>query len=138
MAAPPVMVFQNWFESMSGIEWLNFRNHKLNSLRFLRQVPIRHELLHAAVLFWDPDVHVFRFGEQELCPTIEEFHLYLDCHNSDEPVILLVRESMWRILRAKLGLGINYARFLVEGGTFNNFRIYELFNPEGDLTDHAW
>lgn len=104
MATLPITVFHNWSGSMLGIELLNFCNHKLNSLRHLRMVPIHPELLRAATQFWDPDVHVFRFGAHELCPIVEEFRLYLDCHVVDELVIPLIRESMWRILRISLRL----------------------------------
>ncbi|KAI8568361.1 hypothetical protein RHMOL_Rhmol02G0192300 [Rhododendron molle] len=92
-----------WLDSLKGIDWLNFRGHRLYALRHLREVAIRHVLFLAAAHFWDFEVHVFRFGSQELCPTVEEFHAYLGSHDSAEPVVPMIRERMKNILKAKLG-----------------------------------
>ena len=124
-----------WLDSLEGIDWLNFRGHRLYALRHLREVAIRPVLLHAAARFWDPEVHVFRFGSQELCPTVEEFHAYLGSHDSAEPIIPMIRESMKNILKARLGVSGNAAEFLTRGNVINIVQLYERFSPPGNLTD---
>ena len=111
--------------------WLNFRNHRLHSLRYVRDVTIRPELLHAAVQFWDPEVHVFRFGFHELCPTVEEFHAYLGGFNLDIPVVPVYGIGYAEILSRKLGLSNNAARSMMEGGVINIARLISQFRPEG-------
>ncbi|KAI8568252.1 hypothetical protein RHMOL_Rhmol02G0184000 [Rhododendron molle] len=110
---------------MEGVDWLNFRAHGFYSMRYLRNIRLRPELLRAAVSFWDPEVHVFRFGDQELCPTVEEFRAYLGGFGSGEVIIPPVRESAYRVLVAALGLSDNAARYL-------------LFSPPGDLRDMTY
>ncbi|KAI8568257.1 hypothetical protein RHMOL_Rhmol02G0184000 [Rhododendron molle] len=104
-------------------------------MRYLRNIRLRPELLRAAVSFWDPEVHVFRFGDQELCPTVEEFRAYLGGFGSGEVIIPPVRESAYRVLVAALGLSDNAARYLVRNGHLNAMRLIELFSPPGDLRD---
>lgn len=86
-----------WLDSLHGLGWLNFWGHCLYALKHLREVAIRPDLLLALVHFWDPEVHVFRFGIQELCPTVEEFHAYLGSHDSEEPIVPMIRESMKKL-----------------------------------------
>ncbi|KAI8572047.1 hypothetical protein RHMOL_Rhmol01G0167900 [Rhododendron molle] len=124
--------------SLEGVDWLNFRAHGLYSMRYLRNIRLRPELLRAAVSFWDPEVHVFRFGDQELCPTVEEFRAYLGGFGSEEVIIPPVRGSAYRVLAAALGLGDGAARYLVRDGHLNVMRLIELFSPPGDLADMAY
>ncbi|KAI8568249.1 hypothetical protein RHMOL_Rhmol02G0184000 [Rhododendron molle] len=123
---------------MEGVDWLNFRAHGFYSMRYLRNIRLRPELLRAAVSFWDPEVHVFRFGDQELCPTVEEFRAYLGGFGSGEVIIPPVRESAYRVLVAALGLSDNAARYLVRNGHLNAMRLIELFSPPGDLRDMTY
>ncbi|KAI8572766.1 hypothetical protein RHMOL_Rhmol01G0225800 [Rhododendron molle] len=80
-------------------------------MRYLRNICLCSELLRAAASFWDPEVHMLRFGEQELCPTVEEFHAYLG--------------------------GFGSARYLVSNGCLNTMRLIEMFSPSSDLMDMA-
>ncbi|KAI8568359.1 hypothetical protein RHMOL_Rhmol02G0192000 [Rhododendron molle] len=121
-----------WLDSLDGIDWLNFRGHRLHALKYLREIAIHPVLLHAATRFWDPEVHVFRFGSQELCPTVEEFHAYLGSHDSTEPIVPMLRESMKNIVKAKLGVSGNVAEFLTRGNAINIVQLYERFSPPGD------
>ncbi|KAL7163921.1 hypothetical protein ACSBR2_039936 [Camellia fascicularis] len=34
--------------------------------------------LHVVARCWNPITHVFRFGSQEMCPTIEEFQALME------------------------------------------------------------
>ncbi|KAI8568253.1 hypothetical protein RHMOL_Rhmol02G0184000 [Rhododendron molle] len=116
MALSLTGLLRPWLASMEGVDWLNFRAHGFYSMRYLRNIRLRPELLRAAVSFWDPEVHVFRFGDQELCPTVEEFRAYLGGFGSGEVIIPPVRESAYRVLVAALGLSDNAARYLVRNG----------------------
>jgi hypothetical protein len=138
MATLNQALLRPWLDSLDGIDWLNFQGQRLYALRHLREVAIRPVLLHAATRFWDSEVHVFRFGSQELCPTVEEFHAYLGSHDSAEPIIPMLRESMKNILKSKLGVSGNVAEFLTRGNAINIVQLYEMFSPPGDLTDFVY
>ncbi|KAI8568255.1 hypothetical protein RHMOL_Rhmol02G0184000 [Rhododendron molle] len=125
MALSLTGLLRPWLASMEGVDWLNFRAHGFYSMRYLRNIRLRPELLRAAVSFWDPEVHVFRFGDQELCPTVEEFRAYLGGFGSGEVIIPPVRESAYRVLVAALGLSDNAARYLVRNGHLNAMRLIE-------------
>ncbi|KAI8546926.1 hypothetical protein RHMOL_Rhmol07G0157400 [Rhododendron molle] len=118
--------------------WLNFRAHGLYSMRYLRNICLRPELLRAAVSFWDLEVHVFRFGDQELCPTVEEFRAYLEGFSSGGVIIPPVRESAYRVLVAAFGLGDGASRYLVKNDHLNVMRLIELFSPSSDLGDMTY
>lgn len=118
-----------WLDELDGIGWLNFQGHRLTSLRRIRDVSIRPELLHAAVRFWK--VHVFRFGLHELCPTVEEFHAYLGGFNLEMPVIPLHGVNFANVLSAKLGISNKAAKSMFQGGIINIPRIIAQFHPEG-------
>lgn len=124
-----------WLDSLEGIDWQNFRGHCLHALKYLSDIHIRPNLLHAAVRFWDPEVHVFRFGIQELCPTVEELHAYLGSHDSKEPIVPMIRESMKKILKTQLGLCSGVTDFLIQGSVIKILHLFEIFSPTKDLTD---
>ena len=53
----------------------------------LLQVKIDSHMLKSLVASWDPIVMVFRFGEQELTPTLEEYAGLLKLIISVDPVL---------------------------------------------------
>ena len=55
----------------------------------LRHLKIDTALLYAAITFWDPKDHVFRFNGQELCPLIEKFAAILGCSLDSTAMIAL-------------------------------------------------
>ncbi|KAI8547540.1 hypothetical protein RHMOL_Rhmol07G0204100 [Rhododendron molle] len=87
-----------WLETFVVSDWLSFRTHGLAAIRFLRSIRLRPEILWSALRFWDPDVYVFRFGD-ELCPTVEEFQAYLQGFTSSTIVIPPYRKSMSMFLK---------------------------------------
>jgi len=78
---------------------------------------------------------VFRFGIQELCPTVEEFQAYLGSRGSTEPVVPPLRESLSKILKDKLGVNEGTAKYLLRGNALDILRLFADFRPCGDLTD---
>jgi hypothetical protein len=137
MAALDPSVINTWVASFENIDWFNFRGLGLNALRYLHTFPIRQDILHAAVRCWDSELHVFRFGLQELCPTVEEFQAYLGGRAFADPVIPPIRQNYADILSRKLGLGNGAARFLIRNETLNVLRLFADFGPTGDLLDFA-
>lgn len=130
MAENLALVVRPWMERLDSIEWLNFQNeYHLSAFRYLREFSIRPPLLHAAVQFWDPQLHVFRVGSQEFCPTIEEFGAYLGCASSHVFTIPMLRTNFPQILAATLGVGIIRARFLVQDGALNIRQLVETYIP---------
>jgi hypothetical protein len=116
-----------------------FRGHgRLDSVRFLRGVRLQPSLLRAALDFWDPDLHVFRFGLDELCPTVEDFQAYLRGYDSAAPVVPELQKSFPPILVSKLGISGGTAGNLVKGNRLNIPRLVELFGGSGDRDDLEW
>ncbi|KAI8574625.1 hypothetical protein RHMOL_Rhmol01G0368700 [Rhododendron molle] len=93
--------------------------------------------MHAATQFWDPEVDVFRFGDDELCPTVEEFHVYLQGFASNTIVVPPYRESMPKLLTSSLRISKSATESLLNGGQINIMRLMEWFGPKGDTTDTA-
>lgn len=133
---PPLI--RPWLTSISSIEWLNFRPSGLGSIRYLRDIRLNLPLLQAAIAYWDPTAHVFRFGLNEICPTVEEFAAYLRGFQSEVPIIPELNKSMSRVLRSKLGLSSGAATFATRGDTLNIQYLVTEFGPVGDEDDLNW
>ncbi|KAL7212476.1 hypothetical protein ACSBR2_015213 [Camellia fascicularis] len=69
----------------------------------LSKVNINWPFLRAAAQSWDPNVHVFRFGHQELCPTFEEFEALLEVHPCTDLVHPTTLVSYLRLLEEVCG-----------------------------------
>jgi hypothetical protein len=138
MENPIPTLLRPWLVSFLGIDWLNFQYHGLSSFRHLQHVPLRPTLLRAALRCWDPDVHVFRFGDDEICPTIEEFQAYLRTYSSPTLVVPPYQESMPGLLANCLDIHRGFANTILAGGQVNIFRLIERYSPDGDLEDMAW
>lgn len=100
-------------------------------------MPLRPELLRAALRFWDPNVHVFRFSDDEMCPTIEEFQAYLRCFASPVLVVPPYQVSMPKLLASSFNVSRGLANTRLEGDQINIMRLIETYNPNGDLGDDA-
>lgn len=69
-------------------------------IRDLRLVGLCPELLRAALSYWDPVMHVFWFGDDELCPTVEEFQAYLRGFAASHVLVVPpLRENMKNLCR---------------------------------------
>ena len=62
------------------------------------------DLLHAVLRFWDPEDHVFRFGLDEICSTIEDFSAILDINKNLSIIMPVLRHSYSQPLCGMLGL----------------------------------
>jgi hypothetical protein len=137
MTNPLPALLSPWLEAFAANDWLSFRSYGLAAFRFLRSVKLHPEILTAASRFWDPDVHVFRFGDDELCPTVEEFQAYLQGVASSVIVVPPHRKSMSKLLTASLNITGGAAKSLLSGGQINIMRLLEWYGPEGDIGDMA-
>ncbi|KAI8534993.1 hypothetical protein RHMOL_Rhmol10G0140400 [Rhododendron molle] len=108
-----------WLEAFIASDWLSFRMHGLAAFCYLRSVRLHPEILWSALQFWDPDVHVFRFGDNELCPTVEEFQAYLQGFASTVIVVPSYRKSMSKLLKTSLNITTGAAESLLSGGQIN-------------------
>ncbi|KAI8530071.1 hypothetical protein RHMOL_Rhmol11G0026600 [Rhododendron molle] len=66
-----------WLLRFETVDWTSPRSQGPASIRDLQYVVPHPELLQAAMIYWDPTMHVFRFYDDEMCPTVEEFQAYL-------------------------------------------------------------
>ena len=82
----------------------NLMAYQLNSLFSIRKLPMHTPLLQAAARCWDPDLHVFRFNYEELCPTFEEFSRILEIDLDRDPVIPDVQDWYFKDMISLSGL----------------------------------
>lgn len=129
---------RGWMKEFKGVDRVNFRPLGLNALFSLQDVPIRHEILQGATHFWDPKVHVFRFGYEELCPTVEEFQALLEYRPRKSIVVPTIQVSAVTTLQTMLSLSRSKAVQFLPHGEFNVLRLIEHFRPMGDPNDEAY
>ena len=58
---------------MAAKDKIEFKSFGLEPLFSIKHMKLETTLLTAAIYFWDPQIHVFQFNYEELCPTMEEF-----------------------------------------------------------------
>lgn len=132
----PILI-SPWLEAFVAGDWLSFRSHELAAFRFLRNVRLHPKLLKAALRFWDLDVHVLRFGDNELCPTVEEFQAYLQGFASSVIVVPPYRKSMPKLLKSYLNISGGAAKSLLSSSQINVMRLMEWYGPKGNTKDTA-
>ncbi|KAI8535787.1 hypothetical protein RHMOL_Rhmol10G0201200 [Rhododendron molle] len=90
------------------------------SIRDLRFMEPRPELLQAAMVYWDLVMHVFRFRNDKMCPTVEEFQAYLrgftDCEFLAIPPF---EEDMSQLLLTKLNIPEELSTSIIQNGELN-------------------
>ena len=75
-----------WYHKLTVEASTRFQRY-FGFLGSLLQVKVDSHMLELLVIFWDPIVMVFRFGEQELTPTLEEYAGLLKITISGDPVL---------------------------------------------------
>ncbi|KAI8529895.1 hypothetical protein RHMOL_Rhmol11G0010300 [Rhododendron molle] len=110
----------------------------LASIHDLRYVWPCPELFKATTVYWDPFMHVFRFYDDEMCPTVEEFQAYLrGFTNSHVFAVPPLQENMEHLLRMTLNISEELSASIVQNGKLNIIRFIELYGPEGILEDYV-
>ncbi|KAI8537837.1 hypothetical protein RHMOL_Rhmol09G0055100 [Rhododendron molle] len=138
MENPLAAMLDPWLTRPETIDWESPRSQCLSSIRDLRFMEARPEFLEAALVYWDPAVHVFCFYDDEMCPTVEEFQAYLrgftDCEVLAIPPF---QEDMSQLLEAKLNIPDELSASIIQNGNLNIVRLIELYGPEGALGDYV-
>lgn len=93
-----------WINGLNKEETQEFERYRLGFVLFLRHIHLHWELLSAAGRCWDSKRHVFRFGTNELCPTIEEFSRILGVPTSGSMFCTMLRPCYNRAIGRFLGL----------------------------------
>ena len=126
-----------WYHKLSSEDSARFQRH-FGFLGSLLQVKTDSHMLESLVAFWDPTVMVFRFGEQELTPTLEEYASLLKLTISGDPVLPNVKPGKSRTADF-LGVRRDVLEKAV-GGDFSRYPISFLLNrfmdPEGFYRHH--
>ena len=74
-----------WYHSLSIEDKTKFKGH-FGFLGSLLEVKPDKDMLESLITFWDPKTTVFRFREQELTPTLEEYASLLKLSIHNDPV----------------------------------------------------
>ncbi|KAI8524814.1 hypothetical protein RHMOL_Rhmol13G0179200 [Rhododendron molle] len=138
MESPLAAMLDPWLARTETIDWASPRSQGLASIRDLRYVGPRPELLEAAMIHWDSVVHVFRNYDNEMCPTMEEFQAYLPGFaNSDVLAVPPVQENMSHLLMMKLNIFGELTASIIHDGELDIPRLIELYRPGGILENHV-
>ena len=108
-----------WVRSFDFSTKTNFTAYKLEGIKALRNVKIKWDFLRAAVKFWDPKDHVFRFNTAKLCPTIEEFFAILGYDPSKKSVVVSCDSRHKEFLSDAFSLPTSITDSMIEGHMMN-------------------
>ncbi|KAI8538464.1 hypothetical protein RHMOL_Rhmol09G0106100 [Rhododendron molle] len=138
MESPLAAMLDPWLMRNETIDWASPRTRGLASIRDLRYVGPRPELHEATMIHWDPVMHVFRYNDNEMCPTVEEFQAYLQGFaNSNVLAIPPIQENMSHLLRMKLNISEELAASIIHDGELDVPRLIELYGPNEILENHV-
>ncbi|KNA23105.1 hypothetical protein SOVF_026910 [Spinacia oleracea] len=102
------MSFENalnsWLGSLGILEKRELDGMHLGVLASFRLVKLDVHFILAALEAWDPNNHVFRFGNNEVCPLPEEFSAILGWPIMPEPCMPSVEEHFFLGFERYLGL----------------------------------
>ncbi|KAF5933747.1 hypothetical protein HYC85_029918 [Camellia sinensis] len=126
-----------WIASLDGSEKLNFWGFGLNALFTLSRTPLHLPFLHAAARFWNPVTHVFSFGGQEVCPTLEDFQVLMESESQEE-ILPQFCFGHAQALGQMCGLTVHDARSLVCNGELDILGLIHRFSDAGDRSNHYW
>lgn len=83
-------------------------------------------------------MHVFRYYDNKLCPTMEEFQTYLHGFvNSHILAIPPVQENMSHLQRMTLNVSEEIATSIIDDGELDIVRLIELYGPGGILKNNV-
>ena len=126
-----------WYHKLSVEGSARLQRH-FGFLGSLLQVQVDSHMLESLIVFWDPTVMVFRFGEQELTPTLEEYAGLLKLTISGDPVLPNFKPGKSRTADF-LGMKRDVLERAV-GGDFSRYPISFLLDrfmdPEGFYKHH--
>lgn len=112
--------------SLPYAEKEELKRYNLHTLISLRQVRIMWDFLRAAAEFWDSELHLFRFGEKELCPLPEEFGAMLGFKFTSTPVIPTSSRNTAPRYTSLLGLEKDDLERILEGERVNFLPLISL------------
>lgn len=133
----PTNRLQDWITTLDGSEKMNFCGFGLNALFPLSRTSLCFPFLHAATRCWNPITHIFRFGSQEMCPTLEEFQALMESQR-DQEIMLQPCFGHAQALGRMCGLTLHEARSLAHNGELDIPDLIRQFSITGDKDDLLW
>ena len=104
MAVSFESALNSWLGSLGKLEKRELDGMHLGVPVFFRFVKLDLHFILAALEAWDPNHHVFRFGNNEVCPLPEEFSAILGWPLMLEPCMPSVEEHFFSSFERYLGL----------------------------------
>ena len=122
----------DWLDDMHEKSYVYLTEPSLQYAIFFRHMKVDDHLLRAAAHFWDPNAHVFRFGEVEISPLFEEFSSIIGISTGTEVVPLLPspRPGYVQQLANLLKISCPAASDLISKGEVNVSQIAAHFHHE--------
>ena len=126
-----------WTRDLKKVERINLARYGISGMFVMRGVRIDWDFMNACLRFWDPEVHVFRFGAslEELCPTFEEFSVILGSSVDAVLATPAVRVGYFYSFQRLFGLSQEVADAMVLDGRVNLTALIEEFGESRDFED---
>ncbi|KAL7229627.1 hypothetical protein ACSBR2_008188 [Camellia fascicularis] len=125
---------RDWIATLDGSKKVDFCGFGLNALFPMSRIVLCFSFLHAIARCWNPITHVFHFGSQEMCPTIEEFQALMESRHNEE-IIPQSRFSHAQALGWMCGFSVLEARFLARDGELDILDLVHRFSTIGNRDD---
>ncbi|XP_028108361.1 aromatic aminotransferase ISS1-like [Camellia sinensis] len=75
---------KDWTATLDSMGKVNFNGFSINAPFTLSRTSVCFPFLHIAAHYWDLVPHVFRFGSQDMCPTLEKFQVLMESRRNEE------------------------------------------------------
>ena len=104
MARSFEVAFDSWFSSLGAQGKDALRGFSCGYLASLRYAKLDSNLIYAAVGFWDPCTHCFRFRDREITPLPEELGAVVHIAYGSSPCLPDIGDYFYRDYERYLGL----------------------------------
>ncbi|KAL7215273.1 hypothetical protein ACSBR1_027438 [Camellia fascicularis] len=123
--------------TLDRTEKVIFWGFDISTLFSLSRTSLCFSFLHAVVRCWDRITHVFRFGAQDMCPTLEEFQALMESRH-DEEIMPQLHFDHAQALGWMCGLTVHEARSLAHNGELDIPDLIHQFSDIGNRGDLLW
>lgn len=123
-----------WTRDLSNSMKSEIRTYHCDVLAHLRLVRLDMPFLHAAIRFWDPNTHTFRFNNNEITPLPEEIGAIIEWPKDGLPCMPDFSEFYYQFFENFLGLEKHEVADIVHGHEVNLLKLVSRFRGMGRIS----
>ena len=120
-------ILKEWGRMISETDKRELESMNLIGLLGLRNIAFESGFLHAALEYWNPDTHCFRFGVDEISPLPDEFGAILGYPHRSLVAMPVMEEYFYKDFERYFNLHTPLLTKIVQGREVNLLQFADLY-----------